>query len=688
VRRRRRRSVTAAAQNLPRNERQPARFVWKVIAVAAVALAVRLIYIWQIRQSAFFDVLMGDARRYDAWAAQIAAGDWIGEGVFYQAPLYPYVLGTLYAITGRNLLGARLCQALVGAAACVLLALAGRRLYSERVGLIAGLGLALYAPAVFSDGLIQKSVLDVFFVCLVLWVVSVLIDEPNKRTRWFWLGMALGGLALTRENALALVPALLLWPPGRALTAPRQRAVHAGLLVLGLSAVLLPVAARNRIIGGEWHLTTSQFGPNLYIGNNPHADGTYAALREGRGSPEYEREDATAIAEAAAGRRLTPGEVSGFWVRRTTEFVRLQPDAWLTLIGRKAALLWNRTEFVDTESQASYEDSSSLLRVLAPVGHFGILVPLALLGIITTWRDRSRAGVYYAMAAAYAASVLIFYVSARYRLPLVPFLLLFGAAGLVSLAEFLRTAGRVKLAIAALGIAAVAIVTNRVVLSADLMRATTETNLGVALHTDQRFQEAEMHYRRAIAIQPNYAPAHVNLGMVLLALRRPNEAVEAFRRAVELGAVDVDLDSRLGDALLQAGRPSEAIEYFRRAMRGGRRSAEVLSNLGLALRRTGRQDEAIAAYREAIQVHPNNALLHFTLGSVLVERERFQEASAAFRAGLVLMPESAEAHNNLGGALAALGRTTEAIAEFEHALRLNPTLASAHRNLEMVRSRK
>ena len=304
---------------------------------------------------------MGDARRYDAWAMEIASGDWIGQDVFYQAPLYPYFLGSLYAIAGHSLLMVRVCQAVIGTTACVLLALAARRLYSERAGLIAGLGLALYAPAIFSDGLLQKTVLDLFFVCLVLWIISGLVDEPAKRSRWFWLGMSLGGLALTRENALAIVGAILLLPPGRSQSAQPHRLLHAGVLVLGLAVVLLPVAARNRIVGGEWHLTTSQFGPNLYIGNNPHADGTYGALREGRGSPEYERQDATEIAEAAAGRRLTPGEVSSFWVRQTMEFVRSQPGAWLTLMGRKAVLLWNRTEFVDTESQASYEDSSSLL---------------------------------------------------------------------------------------------------------------------------------------------------------------------------------------------------------------------------------------------------------------------------------------------------------------------------------------
>jgi hypothetical protein len=68
---------------------------------------------------------------------------------------------------------------------------------------------------------------------VVLWIVSGLVDEPAKRSRWFWLGVSLGGLALTRENALAIVGAILLLPPGP-LRVHRQRLLHAGVLVLGL----------------------------------------------------------------------------------------------------------------------------------------------------------------------------------------------------------------------------------------------------------------------------------------------------------------------------------------------------------------------------------------------------------------------------------------------------------------------
>ena len=56
-----------------------------------------------------------------------------------------------------------------------LLGLAGYRFFSTRVGAIAGFVLAIYAPAIFFDGLIQKSVLDLFFIALSLW-----LDRPAR----------------------------------------------------------------------------------------------------------------------------------------------------------------------------------------------------------------------------------------------------------------------------------------------------------------------------------------------------------------------------------------------------------------------------------------------------------------------------------------------------------------------------
>src|SRR5262245_21969649 len=197
------------------------------LVIAALAFAVRLVHVLQIRSTQYFSVLLGDARGYDEWAQRIAGGEWWGHDVFYQAPLYPYFLGVIYSIAGRNLLLVRLVQAAIGSASCVLVALAASRLISRRAGIAAGVMLALYAPAIFFDGLLQKSVLDVFFVSLALYFIARILTvrlkadptyDHDRRGRpqpalqvpralpatslWLALGLAIGALSLTRENAL------------------------------------------------------------------------------------------------------------------------------------------------------------------------------------------------------------------------------------------------------------------------------------------------------------------------------------------------------------------------------------------------------------------------------------------------------------------------------------------------------
>jgi hypothetical protein len=329
-------------------------------------------------------------------------------------------------------------------------------------GVIAGLILALYAPAIFFDGLIQKSVLDVFFVCLALWLIATIGTTYNAESAesaeqknslraqralrltwwpWLYLGLAIGGLTLTRENALVFTAdrqwaAFAPWAPSARFPGEAARPSCCCAISAGLAIVILPFAirqSRRRLL--RHHLAVRA---NFYIGNNPRADGTYASLRFGRGAPEYERQDATEIAERAAGRRLTPAEVSSYWTDQALDFITGRPGEWLRLVARKIALLVNAREMLDTESQETHAEWSVPLRVTAFVGHFGVLVPLALVGIIATWPIRSKLWVIHAMLIAYAGSVVMFYVFARYRYPLVPFLVLFAAAGLSAVFEIVR----------------------------------------------------------------------------------------------------------------------------------------------------------------------------------------------------------------------------------------------------------
>jgi len=685
------------------------------IGTFAVALAVRVVHIWQIRKAPFFDILIGDARGYDDWAQRIARGDWVGTEVFYQAPLYPYFLGLIYAVAGHSLLIVRVCQAVVGASACAFLALTARRLFSEREGMIAGLALALYAPAIFFDSLIQKSVLDVWFICVMLWMTTGILQHPESRRAWFGLGLATGGLALTRENALVFVVVIVAWAiaglrakggqsisgvvqalrparrggPGRG--GPKgphyiaERAVESvAPFLIGLALVLLPVAIRNYAVGGGFYLTTSQFGPNFFIGNNPLADGTYRSLRPWRGAPEVERLDATELAEQATGRKLTPGEVSTYWTNRAVTFITSQPGTWLKLLGRKLVLLVSASEMVDTESQESYAEWSWPVWLGASIGHFGVLVPLALFGAWMVWPERRRLSLFYAMTTVYAASVLLFYVFARYRYPLVPLLLLFAAAGVRAAPAFARTASRHQKIVAGVALLAAIVVTNWPQVPAGFPQALTENNLGIALKAEGRLDEAAEHFRRSTAYRDDFAPAHNNIGLVLSAKGRADEAISAFEHAIDARPGYPDSYYNLGVELQARSEHAKAIERFREFTRLNRDEANASpaeNRMALSLFALGRLDEAAATYRRSLARQPGNLDAVSGLADVLLRQGRFEDAALQYREYVRRAPGNAVAFHNLGLALVRQNELSEAVDAFAQAVSLQPANPAFHEDL-------
>lgn len=667
-----------------------ARLFWGIFALAA---AVRLLHLLFLRDAPFFSLYMGDAASYHLWALELAEGAWIGDRVFYQAPGYPYVLGAVYALIGNHPMVFRVVQALLGSAACGLVGLAGARLFSIRAGTVAGGLLALYAPAVFFDGLLQKASLAFFLLCLLTWLAVIAVDretggspggrggeEPEAtgprgsgtraarrsvsdasgtRRLWAGIGAVLGLLVLTRENALVLLVPLLLWillgrrrvggGPATGGEAPdagatgagrvgragraglRSRLATAGVLLLGTALTLTPVAVRNLVVSGEPHLTTSQFGPNFYMGNNPRATGLPMPLRMGRDNPRFERRDAVVLAERDRGRELSPGEVSAYWTDRAMDYIRSEPAEWLALMGRKLMLFWNDVEIGDTEDLYTHAEHSPALRVLGTVFRFGVLVPLAILGVWITRREADRLWLFWLLPLAYMASVLLFFVFARYRLPVVPFLALFAGAGAVRARGWLRSAPRREVTACAGTLLAAAAAVNWPTVAVDDLRSGTRASIGAALERRSDLEGAERQYRRALELNPENATAHFYLATALQRQDRLEPALERYRRALELEPRRPEAHNNYGVALVAAGRREEGVASFRRAAELDPSFADPRDNLGTLARSRGDVRAALDWYREAVEADTRHPTPRLHLADLLVTRGRIDEAFAHYR---------------------------------------------------------
>ena len=565
------------------------------LLVVIVALAVRLVYAYETREVPTIWHLVGDAARYYRWAQEIAGGAWLGTKPFYQAPLYPYVLAGCFRALGDGVWTIRVVQAVWGAAACGLVYVGTRRLFGTGAGGIAGIMLALYGPAIFFDGIVQKASLTCLFVC-GLFAATTWYGEQGSWRAAGVLGAAAGSLAITRENAMVWLPVLGLWVwrgegncrlsivDCRLNTPKRQKTAAIGAYLVGIAVVLMPVGLRNLAVSGEWSVSTFQAGPNFYIGNHRGADGRYQPLVRGHETPEFERDDATVLAQNATGRTLSAREVSRYWMGRAFDEIRGDPSGWVRLMGRKMLMAWNRYEVSDAESLYIYGESSLILGVLGRVWNFGVLCPLAAVGIVGTWGERRRLWVYYALIVSMAVAVAAFYVLGRYRYPLAPLLIPFAAAGCVGLWDRWRGGDLRRLLLPTAVAAGVAVVVNWPVHDERKLNAMARMNVGVALAEAGELPAAESYFRRALADHPQSAEGHNNLAQALALRGNFTGAIEHYEAALALEPWLIGVDFNLGVALERVGRIEEALRAYERAATRDPSDAEA-RNAAARLRR-------------------------------------------------------------------------------------------------------
>jgi tetratricopeptide (TPR) repeat protein len=208
--------------------------------------------------------------------------------------------------------------------------------------------------------------------------------------------------------------------------------------------------------------------------------------------------------------------------------------------------------------------------------------------------------------------------------------------------------------------------------------------LGATLARQGRHAEAEAQYREALRIKPDFSWAHNNLGLALHDQGKPTEAEAEHREALRLQPDYFEAYNNLGWALLDQGRSQEAEAACREALRLKPDLPEAHSNLGRALLDQGRPQEAEAACRAALRLRPETAWAHYNLGWALLDQGRSQEAEAPCREAVRLKPQWHAAHYNLGRTLYNQGRLEEAEASYRDAVCLKPDFAWAHHNLALV----
>jgi 4-amino-4-deoxy-L-arabinose transferase-like glycosyltransferase len=578
------------------------------------ALAMRLLYLWgQARNNPLFEHPMVDAMFHQRWAEQIASGEGMGATPFFRAPFYYYMLGVLYKVFGCHVVVGRLTGCLIGAATCYVIARLGEALGGFRVGVLAGFIAAIYWPFIYFDGELLTVGLEVFLGTTML---LLLVRAAARQSRLLCLiaGIVWGLAAITRPTVLTFGLGIAVWAwisaekPGRL----RKAVVTLGLTCVGAMLAILPVTIRNYVVGKEAVLIATSGGVNFYIGNNPKSDGVTPAIPGTRTTFLGTLEDTRRIAEKEMGRELTETEVSRYWYDKAFDWIKKRPIGWCMLTLRKLRLFWSPVEIPNNQAiwpAARLSAVSNLFWVGFPV-----VTCLGGIGLVLLYGDWRKWALPLLFLLIQMLTVVAFFCTARYRLPIVPVLILLSAVALSRLIEMPRSREFASLGTSIIVgcLCAFALWTNPP--NRKNFRAGVEAGWEHALGSyyarpapegpgDDR--QALVHFQRSAELAPRLAESKLGLAKTLLRLKEYQKAEKRF--AVVLRLQPNHMGARWGcaSALEGLGRRAAAAEQYRLIIRRQPQNALAHERLGCLLGEMENKEEARRMLRRAIELDPD-----------------------------------------------------------------------------------
>ncbi len=696
----------------------------KTIGIFLIALAARLFYLSQISDSPLFDSPVVDSLTYVDQAKDIVDGNWLGveKGPFWQPPFYPYFLALVRLIFKDQFFWAvRLIQIVLGSLGCVLIFLISRRFFNTSVAIIASVLGALYGILIYFDGELLPASIALFLDLLL--ILSLL--EASERPRiWKWLlsGFIFGLSAITVPNVLALAPFILLWmwiafrsrsnvdsvlsaESGPIETAePKlerggrtsQFAVWCGSFLLGGLLVISTVTLRNYLVGGDFVIISYNAGINFYIGNNPDYDRT-VGIRPGW---EWENLSFEPLEKGID----KHSESSRYFFSKAWEFIRDQPLEYFKLLCKKLFLFWNGNEIGRNQEIYFSRGYSSLMwasvwkRIIA--FPFGILSPLALVGLIISLPRWRKLLLLYIFVTVYAASVVLFLVTSRYRLPVLPFLMIFAAYTIWWWFQSAKGGRYLTLSLSVVPFVLFTLATNTKIGKMDTAdNAEVHYNVGTMYMSKKMYASAIVEFEKVVSLKENYWEAWLNLGSSYAAVGMYDESIATRRKVAEArpslmlarkdmvkGYIKTSLS--LANTYTQLGMYDRAQDECESAFKIDPGNVEVRLMLAYILDKKGLYDEAVEEYMRIIETGDANLEARNNLGVAYAKKGMLDEAIAEFTRLLAIEPPHLDARYNLATVYKEKGMYEEAITQYEEILKIESDYSDVHLKLALLYKEK
>ncbi|MCP4582932.1 MAG: tetratricopeptide repeat protein [candidate division Zixibacteria bacterium] len=601
-----------------------------ILIIFSAALIIRLIYVHQLSAMPTFDLPIMDEGYHLELAQQINSAEGLPDEPFFRAPLYPYFLALITNIADGSMATARVIQVVLGSLLPVLVFAVGLRFFSRRIALI-GAGLAVFYPTfIYYDASLLITFLITILTALLVYQLYRTQEKPEL-DNFIIAGLILGVAGLARPNILLMGPALVIWLWIMIVPKLGRKKAIAYYAAMATACILMisPVTIRNYVVANDFTFISWQGGFNFYLGNNQAADG-WSATAPGidRGWQSGYRE-AIATAESETRRPLKRSEISDYWYGRTFDEIGNSPGNFILLLFKKLRYVINGYEIPNNQHLYLARSFSPIIKSLMfskPIFFpYGILAPLAIIGFILSVKYWRKFLILYLLLGSYTLSLVLFFVCARFRQPLLPFLIIFAVFGIQQSLIYFKKRHTLKIAIISAAFVLLVIESNhRIInLSESQVEADNQYLLGSSYltHFKQKYGSgyqslnpklteeiimAKKHLHLALEANPSHALAYNDLGTIAIRSEQPEKAENYFNKAINADPFAYQSYINYAKVLALQNSPEKALDILSLAGRRFPHNEEVQYNLGHLCLEMGLLEQANNALKKALAINPGN----------------------------------------------------------------------------------
>ncbi len=672
---------------------------WVLLFAICLGICLRILYLYEIKEVPWFTNPLYDPQYNDYWAKGIATGDWtlppyvndpeIRTTPHGRPPGYPYLLSVIYLIFGRNPWSPRIIQHIFGIINIIIAWVLAKKYVDLRFANIIAFLMATFWGFIYFESQLTYPVFAV--TCLLIWFSLLLKwqEKSNKKNYSFLSGLTLGIVALFRPNGLLLAllyfSLLIINFFSKKLSLSRFVTLFF-LFILGLSVPIVPCFVRNYIVARDFVFLSSYGGLNLYVGNHPKSNGAeprIPELNEWIGCDEWSCFDYPAIVRGLGKSLGIPSlsfsEANRYFYKSAIWNIVNHPHKWFLLTVKKVLLFWGPVEVTnDTVPSWDKYESKNLKFLPGFPLYFALFITGIIILLISNFHKYESDGhlkknflyISILIVFVYFLSVLPFFVASRYRIPIMPFILIPGAYSISEFINVIQRKDKLNFFLILTLFFLFFAIGNINFAGYIPSKSVWFFRNGVSASLAGNEIKAKFYYQKALDTDPNNLFARINYSQVLGRTGRPSEGIYILTKNFSLPLTSPPELNALGYLFELIGDYEKAQNFYARAIVKNPSFTLAHANIAHLFFNQYNFIDAKCHYEILSLLQPNNPIPYFQLARIAEFDKKYSEAILLYEKCLRLNPQLYVAWNNLGWLYEQMGKQENAEKAYRKSLEI------------------